>query len=525
MEHIISKIEDYLLTCPVCFEPAFSEGRDFQSLPCQHQLCDVCIKKWQRNGKITCPVCQKQFKAIKFPTLLPTKQLSELIASFQEELKLIDEHQSFTVGEAQQSKQEDRSTLTFSMIKQYSLCQHYPGLNELIITNKAKVYISSPTTAIRKLDFSARRKWTQFGHQDSIYFAAMVYNNQLLYVYNTTTNHIEVYQDEKLVTKWKLEFPELNYEVPCHTIRDSISIQSFPDGVLVSISINLCDGSIEDVYKIFQPGKKYMIEVDPQYLRSTSTKQYHLICRFLHRNRVLCIHRDSLWFVDRRDRHLMELPFKYAKHALCRHRVLIKEPIRHFKIPDFKLGCGFNHKLFYITEKSNHIYQLDLSQLPSLAKLRIRNNRVLYTQPKVLEPTVVLGLPKNTHLNALDASENGNLVTADDKDVIRLYQQPDQQATVMEVGITNEVEPGPEYPTQYQNIKKTAKGVLRVMLLPFRIPFRLFQWCIFPIEIFIFIMILTTLLNHIEHYFVGGPDPYEELSDIMARACLQSPTI
>ena len=99
----------------------------------------------------------------------------------------------------------------------------------------------------------------------------------------------------------------------------------------------------------------------------------------------------------------------------------------------------------------------------------------------MLEPTVVLGLPKNTHLNALDASENGNLVTADDKDVIRLYQQPDQQAAVMEVGITNEVEPGPEYPTQYQNIKKKAKEVLRVMLLPYRTLFRLFQWIIFPI--------------------------------------------
>ena len=423
MEHIISKIEDYLLTCPVCFEPAFSKGRDFQSLPCQHQLCDVCIKKWQRNGRITCPFCQKLFDVGAFPQLLPTKQLSELIASFREELKLIDEHQSFTVGEAQQSKQEDRSTLTFSMIKQYSLCQHYPGVNELIITNKAKVYISSPTTAIRKLDFSARRKWTQCGHQDSIYLAAMVYNNQLLYVYNISTNNLEVYKDEKPVTKWKLEFPELNYEVQCHNIAD-LSLQPFPDGVLVSLSVKICDGSRKDVFKIFQPGKKDIIEVKPQYLRSSSMKQYHLICRFLHRNRVLCIHQDSLWFVDRRDKHLMELSFEFANHVPSEHRVIImKEPIRHFKIPNFKMGCGFNYKLLYTACNSDHIYQLDLSQLPPLSNYRIRNNRVLHTQPLMLEPTVLLQIPNITNITALGASEAGYLVTADDQRVIQLYQQ------------------------------------------------------------------------------------------------------
>ena len=62
----------------------------------------------------------------------------------------------------------------------------------MIITTDAKIYISSDTTAILKLDLLARGKLTKFGHQDSFYLAAMVYNDQLLYVYNTTTNHIEV---------------------------------------------------------------------------------------------------------------------------------------------------------------------------------------------------------------------------------------------------------------------------------------------------------------------------------------------
>ena len=217
----------------------------------------------------------------------------------------------------------------------------------------------------------------------------------------------------------------------------------------------------------------------------------------------------------------MEISFEFPSE----HRVIIiKEPIKHFKIPNFKMGCGFNHKLFYTACNSDHIYQLDLSQLPPLSNYRIRNNRVLYTQPTMLEPTVLLQIPNTTDITALGASESGYLVTADDQRVIQLYQQSDLQATEGEVVIANDVESGPGCLAQcWEVMKYILVTLISAFLLPHQTVFLLLQYLFLPVEIFLSFVIVYLWPVFIGYYF-GYTEPYEKLiTDVLqAYECLQS---
>lgn len=341
-------------------------------------------------------------------------------------------------------------------------------------------------------------------------------------VYNTTKKQIEVYANEKLVTSWQPEFPELDIMLPCRTTQESVSLQPFPNGVLFSISLHLCDETKRDVYKIYK--ERDRLEVTTLCLSSTKEKQFNLIGRYLYRNRVLCIYRDSLWFVDCRDKHLMELPFRYVH---CRCVVHIKEPIRHFKIPHFILGCVFKDKIIYTTEKTKVIYQLDLSRLPSLDNLKIKNNRVLYRQPKVLDPTVLLHLPADSSLGSLLASDEGNLVTLDGKDLIQVYQSLNQAGPVRRVAMVNEPLPEPDNPvneqiTELSRIQNIFR-FLKLFMVPHIWLFKLFRYCLLPMEILLFITCMNIFFGYVKHYLVGGPDPYEYMSDSLARSCVNLP--
>ena len=523
MDQIIAKIEDNLLTCPICFESAFNVGNDFHSLPCQHQICEVCIKdmrqRIRRNEKLKCPVCRKQFEVQQghtLPTFRYAADLNELVTSLREQLEAEENEAMVCVPlEREQPNQMKQQYIGIGLFDVRFLVL---GSKSYIPASNMTMYIiGSESTGIFSLNlFSLELK--KFGNFKSQYNSAMVCNEGLLYVFNVTENHVEVYKDEKVVTKWPLEFPE-GYMDPCHNMQGVVSLKPFPEGILFSMSLRPCSSSITYAYRIYR--HQYVtFEVEGLYSQSTHDEQMLLISRYLCRNNVLCIYRDSLWFVDRRDRHLTELPFEFV---FCKCGVHINEPIKHFKIAHFRLGCGFGHKVLYTINRSNSIYQLDLSLLPPLANYRLKNNRLMYTQPTVLEPTILLQLPPDRCFSSLHASENGSLTLIDDDGIVHVYKRTvSASEPITDIKLVEEnPASGPEYLTRRQRLK----GEMKRALQPLMELFYVFRKLMLLVEIPLFMVLLSMFCIYLLSRYMdmdlhlGNNEAYEDLSDIIARGC------
>ena len=216
----------------------------------------------------------------------------------------------------------------------------------------------------------------------------------------------------------------------------------------------------------------------------------------------------------------MELPFEFVG---CKCGVHINEPIKHFKIAHFSLGCGFGHKVMYTIDRSNSIYQLDLSLLPPLANYRLKNNRVMYTQPTVLEPTILLQLPPDRCFSSLQASENGSLTLIDDDGIVHVYKKTESASEpITDINLVEDSPAsGPEYLTRRQRLKGEIKqAIQRFMKL-----FYVFRKLMLLVEIPLFMVLLSIIMTVTSIYlysrYVGTellPTNYEDLSDFIAGA-------
>ena len=139
---IVNKIEENLLTCPICLELAFNAGSDFHSLPCQHQICEVCIKdmleRKRKNEKLKCPVCRKQFDLSSnqmLPTFRYASELSELINSMRDELDSSAEPIYAAVG----CEKVEKDSPHYHVFEQYDLTEHIAGFATYALSQDSKL--------------------------------------------------------------------------------------------------------------------------------------------------------------------------------------------------------------------------------------------------------------------------------------------------------------------------------------------------------------------------------------------------
>ena len=359
----------------------------------------------------------------------------------------------------------------------------------------------------------------------------MVVSDGKLHALNISKQYLEAYKDETPVNKWPINPPADNID-SCDILQGHISIQTFPEGVLVSRSVTLLNGYRMDFFKIYRDGMDYL-PVRTIYSQITTFGHHNPISRFLYRNRILCIYRDSLWFVDRRDKHLMELPFEFSD---AKDIVNLREPIKHFKISYYSMGCGFEHKLIYVTERSSNIYQLDLSQLPPLANYKIKNNRVLYTQPTVLSPSVLLdrsGTITESLISSVHSSEGDKIVTVDFHRLVQVHQPLNHQPPAKRVSLCNKQEPQPDYSTRNSRFREKTAVLYEWFLWLVSgssLLLKLMCWAKTSSRsrdssLFAFLLLLVCYVC-VQSYdlekLVGGFNPYKKVSDLIARQCVVS---
>ena len=147
----------------------------------------------------------------------------------------------------------------------------------------------------------------------------------------------------------------------------------------------------------------------------------------------------------------------------------------------------------------------------------------MYTQPTVLEPTILLQLPSDRCFSSLHASEDGSLALIDDAGIVHVYQQTENTSepiTDIKLVVENPAS-GPEYLTRRQRLK----GEIRRTIQPLMKLFNLFLNLMLLVEIPLFMVLLSITSHYLYSRCVGTElriTNYEDLSDFIAGACQQS---
>ena len=156
----------------------------------------------------------------------------------------------------------------------------------------------------------------------------------------------------------------------------------------------------------------------------------------------------------------------------------------------------------------------------------MKNNRVIYTKPTVLEPTILLQLPPVRCFSHLHASQNGSLALIDDDGIEHVYQQTDNASEpICDIKLVAEnPASGPEYLTRRQRVKREIKQAIQRLMKLFYVFRKLMLLVQIPFFMVLLSIIMTVTSIYLYSRYVGTellPTNYEDLSDFIAGACQQ----
>ncbi|XP_002735174.1 E3 ubiquitin-protein ligase TRIM71-like [Saccoglossus kowalevskii] len=85
----VDRINEDLLTCPVCFE----RYKQPKLLPCQHSFCEQCLVEWtDKHGRLECPNCRQCHNTVSNIQQLPPSMVINAVISIVEEQERKQSH-------------------------------------------------------------------------------------------------------------------------------------------------------------------------------------------------------------------------------------------------------------------------------------------------------------------------------------------------------------------------------------------------------------------------------------------------
>lgn len=75
----LEDLQKQLLTCPVCLDEFHDDAQINALLPCLHSVCESCIPKIVKEGKLPCPICRMEHPAESFTTDNTTRDLADYV--------------------------------------------------------------------------------------------------------------------------------------------------------------------------------------------------------------------------------------------------------------------------------------------------------------------------------------------------------------------------------------------------------------------------------------------------------------
>ena len=446
---IVEKIEKELLTCEICEERAFQNQTDFHILPCQHTICEECVKgmvERRRNLEpLQCPWCRQEFSVPESGKLPTFRYATNLSAELKNTKSLHKEKEKKSMHKQEKGK-------TISEIAPLKIFSFEKSLYyEVHCAGRDGKFYGKPSRYCKGLSFINilhEAKLIRFGNMQSDY-AGMVFIGEELYAFNFTQGYIEVYRNEVLARSWHIEgsywfgrltwysftFGDLSRNAKLnacsaneicltYTNKDETKIWVFSQQ---GDPLQLNDGVRDDVRELLANGKQYQFQ-------------------------------NSIWILNSNDHHLWEIPTEEIDH-----KITFKKPIKHSKTGEFSSCCQINEGKILITTGSL-VKLLDLEAIKGQRNegKRLSNRRQRGRNSQEEAKPTVHNLLTSVYRESqrLHVSEDG-YVALQGEGHLTTYKlvHPEQQLTAQSVALSDIQLPGPEYQS-YGEIVSTTYAML-----------------------------------------------------------------